>query len=231
MINEPITSASENYSFSHLLLVEGSDEVAFFQALLQFLEIPNVRVEETQGISGMQKKWKQQLAIISNQSAPAGVIKKIALVKDADLKGTDEVFIGHQSWLKQNNYPFPAENGTFSNPDANQLAVGIFIMPGDQMGIMLEDLCLGELQESQRDCLDAFITCYGLKEKTNENDRPESRYPKYKFRIHMVTNHNVNILEIHKNIRLALSSEMINFNHSVFDQVKAFLLSFGIDNI
>lgn len=134
-----------------VILVDGQDEVYFFDALLRFLKIFDVEVREAGG--GRQ--------FIDNFSAFCTLrgfedVKSLGVTRDAE-DNADGAFENIKHALRQNHMKVPGETNQFTE---GKPRIGIFIMPGDSDKGMLENLCLKTVKEHPAmNCVNAFISC------------------------------------------------------------------------
>ncbi len=149
-----------------LLLVEGKDEVGFFEALLKHMALINtIQIIDIGGKDTL-KKTLPTLLLTPNFSR----VKKYGIIRDADdnKKNAFESVIGI---LRQNKQPAPEKSNTFVW--AENLGVGVYIMPGDSAEGMLEDLCLKTVEGSPvLYCVDQYISC--LRKKLDIEEFPDN---------------------------------------------------------
>ncbi|WP_270607469.1 DUF3226 domain-containing protein [Bacillus mobilis] len=126
---------------SKLLLVEGRDEVIFFEHLFKKNESLKGKFDEVQIIEiGGVDNFKNELPALMNRTGFADTVNSLAIVRDAD-KNFDSAFQSVCNILSRNDLCRPSNPNTFS--EQGPIKVGVFIMPGDsETGTMLEDLCL-----------------------------------------------------------------------------------------
>lgn len=132
------TTTLEN---KNLLLVEGKDEIYFFEKLLSKMGfIHEVQIIDIGGVERMRERL-EALVLMPNFEA----VQSIGIVRDAD----DSVQSAEQSvrdLLAHLKLPVATSHNTFER-DGNGLQVGVYIMPGrDISGRMLEDLCLKTIE-------------------------------------------------------------------------------------
>jgi hypothetical protein len=117
-----------------ILLVEGKDEIGFFEALCKKIDINDIQIIETGG----KDKFKDELPAIKNSSGFEKVIS-IAVIRDAD-NSVDAAMNSVKYYLVKNNLPSPSLSGEFKK--IGTMKVGVFIMPGNMCSGMLENLVL-----------------------------------------------------------------------------------------
>lgn len=134
-----------------VLAVEGKDEVNFFGALLEYLEIAGSDIRDLGG----KDKFKVKLPALVKTRGFSDV-KVLAVIRDAD-KDADAAFDSVKNVLTKEGLEPPARMDRFS--DGNPV-IGIFIMPGDSDRGMLEDLCLRTVKDHPAmECVNALIDC------------------------------------------------------------------------
>ncbi|PEA23104.1 hypothetical protein CON40_01540 [Bacillus cereus] len=126
---------------SKLLLVEGRDEVIFFEYLFKKNETLKGKFDDVQIIDiGGVDNFKNELPALMNRTGFADTVNSLAIVRDAD-KSFESAFQSVCNILSKNSLCSPSSPNTFS--EQGPIKVGVFIMPGDsESGTMLEDLCL-----------------------------------------------------------------------------------------
>lgn len=141
-----------------VLAVEGKDEVNFFSAFLDHIEVLNVRVEEVGG----KNQFKNKIPALI-KSSEFSEMKVLAVVRDAD-EDANAAFDSTRIVLEREGLKPPEEMNSFSEGDPR---VGVFIMPGDFDFGMLEDLCLKTVKNHPAmECVNVWIDCISqLKEK------------------------------------------------------------------
>lgn len=133
------------------LLVEGKDEVNFFEALLKQLGITGVAVQEIGGKDKFPNELPAFLLSFGEQ------IVAYAVVRDAD-RNADSTFQSVIDLLKKQGEPFPARAGAYAATGGRR--VGVYIMPGNQEEGMLEDLCMQTVADHPvMDCVDRYFSC------------------------------------------------------------------------
>lgn len=126
-----------------VLLVEGRDEVNFFDSLLRHIQIiPGVDIQLKE--VGGKDKFRYELPAFLNDPK-FSLVRSYAIIRDADNNAVDALN-SVQKLLKNYSQPCPAKHACFASSDNNTLTVGVYIMPGDPTG-MLEDLCLRSVRE------------------------------------------------------------------------------------
>jgi hypothetical protein len=142
----------EPFKKTRLLAVEGDDEVNFFEKLLGYMSISHlVDIRK----SGGKDQFKDLMPAFTLTRGFRN-IEMIAVIRDAD-KNAKDAFRSVTGILNKIGLKSPGSPGQFSNGIP---AVGIFIMPDNSSGGMLEDLCLGTVKDHEAmKCVDDFIAC------------------------------------------------------------------------
>ena len=137
---------------SHILLVEGKDEVLFFEAFLKHLKIENAQIIEVCG----KNNFKNAFPAFLNMDGFSEVVS-YAIVRDAD-NNADSTFTSIIDLLKRNNQPVPKKHEGIIG--SNGVKVGIYIVPGDDKPGMLESLCLDSVSKHPIiECVNTYISC------------------------------------------------------------------------
>ncbi len=144
-------TAPTRLSSDRLLVVEGNDEVRFFQSLAKHMGLPSVQVLNIEGKNNLRARLKAL-----TMSPDFGHVVRLGIVRDAD----QDPEIALQSVcdaLKRVGLPVPnfPLNFAGSNP-----GVGVLILPGSKQTGALEDLCLATIAEDPAMyCVEAFFHC------------------------------------------------------------------------
>lgn len=134
-----------------LLVVEGTEEVRFFYALLKHMNIDSVQVEEIQGKSKL-PSFVKTLPIVPNYET----VESIAIIRDAD-GDPKNAFQSVINSLKKAGLNYPGNHGAFSQ---GRPKIGIFIMPDGLNPGMLENLCLNAiLNDPAMRCVEEYFNC------------------------------------------------------------------------
>ncbi|OZS78463.1 hypothetical protein CF394_06820 [Tetzosporium hominis] len=144
---------------SKLILVEGNDEVNFFEALIKSKGISDdLQIINIEGISNL----KTKLAALVKVTGFSENVESVAIVRDAD-ENFDSAFQSVCGILKSIDLPYPTMPNNYSID--GDIKVGVFIMPGDpNFGAMLEDLCIVTQQDNVvMECVDNFFSCLETK--------------------------------------------------------------------
>lgn len=134
------------------LLVEGPDEIAFFQHLLAHLEIADVQIQSYGGTSQL-KKWFKGFVRVPNFHT----VESIGIVQDAD-ENASSAFDRVCNVLTNAGQKSPDRPFSFSS---GKPRINIGILPGpDAQSGMLEDLCLMTVEDdSAMACVISYLDC------------------------------------------------------------------------
>lgn len=137
----PITPATSRLiTRSKVILVEGNDEVVFLSELLKYLRLEHeVQPREVGGKFKFRSEFPAFL-----KDPHFNRVTAYAVIRDADddFKSTLDSI---QGLLTENEQPCPDNHGRFASNE--HVKVGLFIMPGNVAGNMLEDLCLQTVKD------------------------------------------------------------------------------------
>jgi len=134
-----------------ILAVEGKDEVNFFKALLNYMNIHGIDVYEVGG----RYKFKEEISALVRRSGFSDV-EILAIIRDAD-KDARGAFQSISNILKKEKLTPPKKEKEFSE---SKPKTGIFIMPGKREEGMLEDLCLKTVDNNPAmKCVEAYSEC------------------------------------------------------------------------
>lgn len=138
---------------NQLLLVEGKDEVSFFEALLNEQTIENFQVISVGGKDQFKGKFP---ALVKSEGFSE--VNTLGLIRDAEENKANSAFLSICSQLKGNNLPVPKTINEVIKEKG--MRVGIFIMPNNSDEGMLEDLCLKSIKKNSIDhCIEEYIQC------------------------------------------------------------------------
>lgn len=134
----PTRAESPEIVSNTVLLIEGNDEINFFNALLLHMGMtPDVEMQ-TRAVRGKGNFEDEFPAFLNDPNFSR--VTAYAIIRDAD--GDAEGTLHSIKYLLNANLqPCPDDHAGFAYNDDYTLKVGTFIMPGKIPG-MLEDLCL-----------------------------------------------------------------------------------------
>ena len=149
---------------SKLLLVEGKDEIEFFEAFLDNIGVDDVELRPVGGIS----KFKRNLKALKTFSGFHRV-KSIGIVRDADYDPSN-AFQSIKNALTAAGLPVPS---TPYCPIPGPPKVNIAVLPAADRDGMLEDLCLQTVeQDPAMVCVKDFFRC--LQKQVDPSDYPRT---------------------------------------------------------
>jgi hypothetical protein len=203
----------------NLLLVEGRDEINFFEALLAYINIRNIQLIEVGG----KDKFKDELPALF-LSPNFSTVKKYGIVRDAD-DNADNTFQSIVDMLSRYSQPIPTAPGKIMS--SNNITTGIFIMPGNSEEGMLEDLCISTLTNHPvLTCVDEYISCLHNKlehkRKNISKDCDKYYFPKNeaKAKMHAFLS---GMNKFVPSLGIAAKKGYFNFDSKFLDDVKVFL--------
>ena len=134
------------------LVVEGKDSMHFFEALLRFLGISDVQVQNSGGV-GELRGFLKALLITPNFS---GSVASLGIVRDAE-NSAPSAAQSVCSALSAANLTVPSAAST---PTSSSPQVSYFILPDNSQPGMLETLCLRSVaRDPVMPCVHDFFTC------------------------------------------------------------------------
>ncbi|KFZ32293.1 hypothetical protein JS44_12375 [Anoxybacillus flavithermus] len=134
-----------------LLLVEGKDEVNFFEALLEQSGIEGFEIIDVGGKRNFAKELKM-LALLTGFEK----VKTLIIVRDAD-DNADDAFASARSALHSIHFHTPNCQNELREYEGRK--VGIYIMPGNFENGMLEDLCMSSVADQPViSCIESFLS-------------------------------------------------------------------------
>ncbi|MCP5105219.1 MAG: hypothetical protein GY950_17655 [bacterium] len=143
---------AEHITKRKLLVVEGKDEIVFFEEL--FKHIGMVDTVELREVGG-KDQFKKDLPALKIATG-FNKLETIAVIRDAD-ESFEGAFESIRGILNKMGFRTPGRPGEFS-PGTPR--VGIFIMPDNANQGMLENLCLDTVKDDEAmKCVNQFIDC------------------------------------------------------------------------
>ncbi len=188
-----------------LLIGEGIDELRFFKALLKFLDITHIQVEQYGG----KDKLSNYLRGLSKRPGYQE-LESLAIFRDAD-QNAQSAFQSVEYYLKATQLASPNKSGKFAE---GKPRVGVFILPDGVNPGMLEDVCLAAVQSSKEmTCVDQYFQC--LASTTQKQPRHLS-----KARVHAWLSSQS---EPDKRLAEAAAAGYWPWESQAFDSIKQFL--------
>lgn len=203
----------------YVLLVEGQDEVRFFDAFLRHLGLTEVQVVEVGG----KDKFLQEFPAFLNDPGFSS-IRSYAIIRDAD-RDASKTFQSICGLLGKYDHPVPRRSGQFESRGSQK--VGVFVIPGNREEGILEDLCLQTVQDHPAvSCVDRFIECLGsvLEKKVAGQPVVEGKayFPKNESKARVLAF----LAGMHKTVNKlgeAADQGCWQFDHPALDELRAFL--------
>ncbi len=201
----PITS-------SKLLVVEGRDDICFFEALLNEMKMTGVQVRQLEGKSSFRKKVSGLVKASAFSS-----IEALGVVRDSDRSPAD-TFKSVRDALREADLPAPSKCLEICQMDDKPPRVGVMLMPrADEPGA-LEDLLLQSVaDDAARPCVDGYFDC--LREHGAPAERHESKRRVQVFIASRNCPDHVRLPGV------AAARGIWPWNSRAFDEVKSFLTS------
>lgn len=205
-INKEYTAQSEIISDT-ILLVEGKDEVIFFEEYFKRLDIKkDIQIINIQGVQNMKTKVKTIINMPNFEQ-----VVSIGIVRDSD-GSIAAALQSIKNILREVSLPIPEKHNSFKE---DGIKVGIFIMPGDEIaGTMLEDLCL----ETKKDDINLELINDYLRALEEKGSSYPSNIAKAKCLIYLAsTNKVVN------EIGLGAKKGYWDFHHPSLNPLRTFI--------
>ena len=169
-------NSPERITHDRVLLVEGQDEVKFFEMLLLHTGLhEQIQVIE---VGGKDRFIKGFPAILLSPGFDR--VRAYAIIRDAD-NNHSSTLDSVKGLLRKNGQPCPKQHRAFAVSDT--LKVGIFILPGNQETGMLESLCLQTVVDHPAmACVDSLMACLPehleMKPESEARDSTKPYHPK-----------------------------------------------------
>ena len=139
---------------SKLLLVEGNDDLRFFNAMCRYFGINGIAISSYNGKSNLLTDLPER-AVNPNFQLLSGV----GIVRDAD-NNSGSAFASVVSTLRKAELPIPA--APLAPAERDGLRVSVLILPPDGGRGELEDVCLSSIAGSpDMQCVDRYFDCLG----------------------------------------------------------------------
>ena len=204
----------------NLLLVEGKDEIGFFEALLTHINAED-RVQIIQ--VGGKDQFKNEFPALL-LSPNFSTVKRYGIVRDAD-DNADNTFQSVKGMLSRYNQPIPQAPGKIIS--LNDITTGIFIMPGNSEEGMLEDLCLSTVADHPVSiCVDEYMACLHNKLEHEKENTPKDPYKYYFPKNEAKTKMYTFLAGMNKfvpSLGIAAKKGYFNFNSEILNDIKTFL--------
>jgi len=159
-----------------ILLVEGQDEVKFFETLLLHIGLrEQIQVIEVGGKDRFIRVFPVVLL-----RPDFDQVRAYGIIRDADTNHS-ATLDSIRGLLQKHNQPCPEHDRIFAATD--KLKVGIFILPGNQETGMIESLCLQTVaNHPAMACVDSLMACLPehleMKPESEARDSTKPYHPK-----------------------------------------------------
>lgn len=189
-----------------LLLVEGNDEVVFFQSLFKEMNVNSIQIYPVGG----KEQFRNEIPLIVKHREFNNVTK-IGCIRDAD-EDKKAAFDSISNVLVRNGLKPVNVINKFSKTHPS---IGIFIMPGVKHDKgALEDLCTNAICNDKKiECVDDYIACIELKLSSKLD-----KITKRKAQVYLAANK-----DLCNSVGLGAQKNYWNFNSHVYDELKDFI--------
>ncbi len=206
-----------------VILVEGEDEVNFFEALLNHLGLANIQIIQVGGKDQFRVEFPTFLTLPNINKVTA-----YAIIRDADTSDK-ATFESIRKLLYEKLQPCPQQQGQFAS--SASLKVGVFITPGNAETGMLENLCLQTVVDHPIiPCVESFMNCLKgkIERKKPEELRDEGKayYPKNEHKA-KVQAFLAGMYETTVSLGLAAKKGYWPFDHMALANLRNFLKKLG----
>lgn len=199
--NRPIEIIKPN-----LLLVEGKNDVGFFEGIMTHLDLNDIQIINVEGTP----KYGDILKAIRKSSNFNKIVISIGIVRDADTN-SDAAFGSISGYLRSAKLPVPEKP---LMPSKGTPQVTVMILPKEGETGMLEDLCLSSVvSDSAFPCMEAYFQCLQEKGLSLPN-----KISKAKVQVFLASRQKVGL-----SLGVAAKAKLWPFDDNAFDQVKTFL--------
>ena len=188
------------------LLVEGKDQLNFFEKLIEQLLFENIQIQDFGGVNEL----RGFLLGFVNMPNFHEFVRSIGIVRDAETSA-EGAFQSVQSSLKlaKLSVPHNPQESTATRP-----RVTVLILPGDNRQGMLETLlCESFVNTPENCCIDDFFKCIEALRDISIK-RPE----KARAHAYLTTKS-----EPHVSVGVAAKKNYWDLNHNVFNNIHDFL--------
>jgi len=198
-----------------ILVVEGKDEINFFDALLRHMDIKDFDIRKIGGKDQFPKKLPALLKARGFYLADgSSFVTHLAIIRDRD---EDDAFESITTIVTKAGLKSPTKHSEFSNGSPK---VGIFIMPGETIdGTMLEDLCLKTVENHKAmTCVNEYASCISALEP-NPKNIPKAKVQVFKAQVFLAAQP-----EIVDSVGLGAQKKYWDFESHALDELKEFLI-------
>ncbi len=188
------------------LLVEGKDQLNFFEALIEHLSFPNIQIQDFGGVDEL----RSFLLALVNMPHFHEIVESIGIVRDAE-RSAEGAFQSVQTSLTNAKLPVPPHP---EEPTATLPKVTVLILPGNNRQGMLETLLCESFAGTPEDrCIDDFFKCI-----EDLLDMSVKRQEKARAFAYLTTKP-----EPHVSVGVAAKKNYWDLNHNVFSNIRDFL--------
>ena len=200
-------------------MVEGKDDAAMLYKLLEHMGV------SSDSFQIFEYKSKEKFPIaLRNISAlkEFEMVTKLAIFRDAD-ESSESAFQSIQYHINACDFippsATPSNQGVIAKDDQNTIAVGVYITPNCVDQGALESLLLSSLTGEMKQEIDGFVTraetCLST-ERSREKFRNSDKSKTYAY----------SALFENANFHDIFSKRLWDYDHPVFDKLKAFIRDF-----
>ena len=187
------------------LLVEGNDQVNFFDALCRRLVLPHIQIQNFGGVDDL----RTFLSVFAKYPGMTDV-RSVGIVRDAE-RNAQSAFQSVQGSLRNAGLVVPDQPARRAGESPS---VSVFILPDNRNSGMLETLLCQTFQgEPIDDCIEDFLQC--ARSASGEDLRNPDKSKAHAF-ISTMPRPEVSI-------GVAARRRYWNLDHPVFNQIRAFL--------
>ena len=190
------------------LLVEGNDQLNFFETLVSRLEIDGIQIQNFGGVNEL----TLFLETLASTREFKDEVKSVGIIRDAEASA-QSAFQSVQGSLHRADLPIPDQPGQSA---CGSPAVSMLILPGDDSPGMLETLlCRTFVDTPMNECIESFFQC--------AQDLPniDMRRPD-KARAHAYI---ATLPDPHVSVGVAAQRSYWNLDHAALGSVRNFLRS------
>ena len=189
------------------LVVEGKDYLNFFEALLDYLGIADVQIQNYGSVDEL-SVFLPLLAKTSN----FGMVRNIGVVRDAEIS-SPSAFQSVRSALSKANLPLPEDTSSRSDGDP---VTSVLVLPDDEPGMLETVLARSFAGTTEDECIDRFFECV---ESVGGTIR---RPAKARTCAYLATTNHPQV-----SVGVAAKKGVWDFEHAAFTRVREFLSRLG----
>jgi len=193
----------------HLLLVEGQEEVHFFNALIKYMKINDIHIETYEG---KDKLGSFLEGLVKMSDFKQNKVVSIGIERDANSR-PESALQSVQGALKNYNLPVPRK---VLIPFGKEPMVTVMIVPGITKPGMLEDLCLESAEKDPAmKCVNDYFKCL---KKRNIDLPPKNKMSKAKVHTFLASRKDPEL-----ELGVAALRKYWNFDSKAFNDIKKFI--------